>query len=871
MPPKKISLTQTQGKTSLEAFLFRIRDICRDKGVQMDENGNFYADLIYDDLLFLKSLWKYNHQGDLHLDVDRIIDGTTIKDIKLDSIASLGVKDPAHMVRVFNRLWEELQRSSLKSLFEREFAIKSILKDEKLKGSYASLLADLLSYTGRVELDEHECTDPYEYFSKDHKKAKSKYFGQFYTPMNLADVCVAEIKPKFGEIGADVAAGTGKFMRAAANYIHKNEPSHAAADAYNHMRMTEIEPRMYRQGIYSAFFSFQRIPDMLHQQRKGNSFELLIREKEQFDYVLANPPFGGTVLGFDEAYYDTVQVEKGKRLVSKQVPKSDIIYPFEIVKKDTCVLFLQLIVNKLKEGGRAAVILNGTIMTDQHRDVIKWFLEKCNLYKMIVCPGGTFQNTGIETYCFIFTKGTPTEKIEYIELGTNKKLGELTLDQIVEKKWDIRPIFVDAKSSPSNIITKSIDELCSITKGKVQASKAVAGSYPIYSAAANVSTHDQYDFEGEAVIFVNASRGPPLARVHYAAPREKFTASSLVLVLQPKQQDEISMKYLWYSLKLHQNEILKAFESSNMRETINESDFKKYKILLPPLAIQQEIVESLDRILADPNDSKDCLAFTSNAMDLMLKDPTGKLLEDVLGGLRLKRAHLANADSVKAQMMALVKSVTARGYEKKKLGDVCDDVSTSKNIPSSERVDGEFKFFTCSRDYASHNKSYYEGTYIVHGSRGSTIDESVFITENEKFAIGTSMFISKAKDEGEVKTGFIYYYLKFNRSVVNRHVNSSAIPMISKTNYYTIEIPIPPLAEQEKVLTMLNEMEAECKVLEQMAAKAEGRAKFILDGYLTAPQTESAATAPVVEETNTTLPAPIKKKIRPVLKKSVDE
>jgi restriction endonuclease S subunit len=51
--------------------------------------------------------------------------------------------------------------------------------------------------------------------------------------------------------------------------------------------------------------------------------------------------------------------------------------------------------------------------------------------------------------------------------------------------------------------------------------------------------------------------------------------------------------------------------------------------------------------------------------------------------------------------------------------------------------------------------------------------------------------------------------------------------------FYNLSYPLPPLAVQEEVLTTLKEMEAELKTLEQMAAKAEQRAKYIIDGYLT--------------------------------------
>lgn len=850
MPPKKSKTTQTvenQGKTSLESFLFRIRDICRDKGVQMDENGNFYADLIYDDLLFLKSLWQFNNQGDLAIDVQRIVDGTSIKDIKLDSIASLNTKDPAHMVRVFNRLWTELQRSSLKSIFEREFALTSILKDDKLKSNYSSLLADLLNYTGKVVLDEHECTDPYEYFSKDHKKAKSKYFGQFYTPMNLAEVCVAEIKPKFGEVGADVAAGTGKFMRAAANYIHSQEPFHSAADAYNHMRMTEIEPRMYRQGIYAAFLSFHRIPDMVNQQRKGNSFELLIREKEQFDYVLANPPFGGTVLGFEEAYYDTIQVEKGKRLVSKQVPKSDILYPFEFVKKDTCVLFLQLIVNKLKEGGRAAVIFNGTLMTEQHRDLIKWFLEKCNLYKMIVCPSGTFKNTGIETYCFIFKKGTPTEKIEYYELDTNKKLGEFTKEQIVERNWDINPKFQEKSIVHNTFGYVAISNLFDMEVCPIQASEAVPGEYHFITLQDNAS-HNTFAYDGEQLFISKIPSGTGntfTPKIRYS--NGKVNASSLMIRLI-KKNESIALRYFYHYWNTNKNE-LKELYHGTANKSLNKKLFLEFHIPLPPLAIQQEIVASLDRILANPQDSKDCLAFTSNAMDLMLKDPTGKLLEDIVNGLRLKRAHLVAADSIKAQMAAVVKSVSFRGYEKKKLGDICSFMNGYA-----------FK----SEEFGDSGVPVVNITTIKNGE--ITFEKAHYVQQNEKlnkfiikngdFVIalsgatvgvmginlsGKNAYLNQRVARIDITSELIYspkyiFLIMMHGNIIEEvrsNAMGSAQPNISTKKIEELEIPIPPLVVQEEVLTILNEMEAERKTLEQMAAKAEERAKFILNNYLT--------------------------------------
>ncbi len=143
------------------------------------------------------------------------------------------------------------------------------------------------------------------------------------------------------------------------------------------------------------------------------------------------------------------------------------------------------------------------------------------------------------------------------------------------------------------------------------------------------------------------------------------------------------------------------------------------------------------------------------------------------------------------------------GVVMKTLGELCNDISTNKNIASSERIDGTFRFFTCSREESTHNEYHYDGTFIVHGSRG-TIKESIFITDNEKFAIGTSMFISQVKDNNECLPKYIYYYLKLNPSIFDKYINGPVIPMISKSSYYDVKIPIPPLERQQEIVKYLD-------------------------------------------------------------------
>ena len=824
IPSSSVAL---DGVVSLKDFLFRVRDICRNHGVQMDENGNMYADLIYDDLLFLREVWKLAETGALALDIETIKSGTPLTDIRLESIAALGATDPSKTSTVFRRLWLQLQRSTLKDVFAaREFGLMGLLKDDVNKAKLDPTLIAILDYTGKANIAEHEDSDPYEYFSQDLKKQKSKYFGQFYTPTNVADACVAEIAPQLGEIGMDPMGGTGKFMRAAASYIHKHNPSISAADAFANMRTMEIEPKIYRQGVIAAFTSYKRLPNMNH-IRKGDSFDILVKEEEQVDFICANPPFGGTVVGFEGHYYQTSVETVGKRIKSVKNVRDSVKHTFPFVKKDTSVLALQLIVNKLKNGGRAAVIFNGTIMNNAHRDVMKWFLETCDLRKIVVIPGGTFQCTGIETYAFIFWKGTPTNKVEYYRFGESEKIGELSMETIQAKEYDIRPIFSSDNHLSSTVMYQTIEDLCFISKGNVQASKAIPGQFPIYSASAEVGTHNESPFEGEAVIYVNGSSGSK-GRVHYAQPGEKFAASTLVLVLKPKDTT-LSGKYLWYYLTLKKEYLLKMFESSNMRETINEADFRKCSMPVPCIEIQHEIVATLDRIYTPgTTELADTLKMTDKAMDLVLANPGGATLEPIVDAQRLIRKSAQMVADVKAQMVAIMKSsLLSKDSVIAKLGSILQHFKTGKN--QNDLIDGEYPFYMANGISKSYTTYQFDGEYVLNGRCGSKLGDSCYYV-NGKFSASDFTYVLQT-NPAKMHNKFLYYYIK---CVVdwNKYKSGTSMPNLPRGAVSDLDIVIPSLQIQTAVLYRLESLESQIKALESLQSQSEDNAQFILDSYL---------------------------------------
>lgn len=837
-------------KIKLDALLWQVRELCRKNKLQVWGNQSL-ANQIYQDLLFIYHLPNLCASGHLELDVDYIGDGK-LTEVSYKSILSL--KEPTLINPAFKRLWKQLQNCVLKTLFEgRDFVMFAIEKKDAKK--YMALLLDLMNYLASIELEKYDSNAGYTYFKKELNRAIAKTFGQFYTPSSVTASVVKQVNPKTGESVLDPSSGSCSFLAEAANHIAKSEGVDMAA-AFKDLYGTEVEPNIYAEGVMNMFINFGILPDMNERIREVDALLDMATNTMVFDKIVANPPFGADARSFLEFYYQTTvepPTGKAKKGVKKVVlnPEVKCEIPFPKIS-ESAILFFQYIVQKLAPGGKAGVVMSATIFNDGFKDMMKWFLECCSLEKIIINPAGTFkeQGTGIETFSFIFTKGSPTTKIDIVMLAAEDDVvRSLTIDQVKEAGWKLQVKEEEKKVEYTGKyeLKKLGDLLDEFTTGK-NCSETQPGDIPFYMSNGIAQYVDIHQFDGDYVL---TARCGSLNGCQFHV-NGKFCASDFTYVMKTSQN--LLSQYLYYTLK-SVNWI--PMSSGTTMKGIKRDIILSLQIPTPPLAIQQEIVTTLDRIFADPQDMKDCLAFTENAMDLMLKDPSGKALEDIIGGLRLKRSQLATATSIKAQMAAVMRSVGARGYEKKRLGELYNDPNTIKRFNSGDRDNvGDVPFFngkwSCPDGTHSDHSFELDSPYFVMIKDGGgdhnsdTVGMGKFFNVTGKCAITSHNMVLSPKAENGVSHSFVYHYLcssaKNIRDMAKYSINLGSI---SKDSIMGFEIPCPPLAIQQEVLAILNEMEAELKVMEQMAAKAEQRAKYILDGYLTS---QSQPTAEPIEE-----------------------
>jgi len=816
----------TQKDVKIETCLLHLRNLCRTHGFQI-WNKQSLSDQIYQDLLFIWHIPRLVSQGLLTLDVEHIGSG---KMTEVSYKALLSLKEEKLIAGAFKLLWRSLQRSEVSKFFDsRDFAMFSIEKNEKKADKYFKLLKDIIQYFASIEIASYDSNAGYTYFKKDLNRGTAQTFGQFYTPPSVLSSVVNEVNPKAGEKTLDPSSGSCSFIQEAATKLMKKDGL-SVEEAFENLYGVEIEPNIYQEGAMNIFLNFGILPNTEQNIREDDSLIVLLQEEQKFNKILANPPFGADATSFFGMYFKDETVKKGKRDVITKVVNPDVKVQIPFTNtKESAILFFQLIVQKLVDGGKAGVVMSSTILNDGNKDMMKWFLECCSLEKIIINPAGTFkdQGTGIETFSFIFTKGSPTTKIDIVMLGAEDGvLRSLTLDQVKEAGWKLQLKEEEKKveyTGEYEVIP--LDKMVSGKNGKniPEEKRLENGKYPYYASNGVKGSVDEFNFEGPCVLI--GDQGSSWTRsIHYVPDGQKFFAGNHTIVM--KANAETSIRYIYYLLSLSNLSVF-GKESSIIPE-MNKDLFYKSQHSNVPLPIQQEIVATLDRIFADPQDMKDCLAFTDKAMDLMLKDPSGKLLEDVMGGLRLKRSHLAAAASTKTQMAAIMRSVGARGYEKKAIGYIVE-IEGGDYITKKDEALGEYPVYGGGTASYHINRFNREPTCVINKDGMSPSCVQMVST---RFFLNHHGWTLKVTSNDVIEK-FLHWQLYFRASDIYSLATGSCQKGLNQKEFVQMIVYIPPLPIQQEVLEILNEMEAELKVMEQMTTNAEHRAKYILDGYLT--------------------------------------
>ena len=212
-----------------------------------------------------------------------------------------------------------------------------------------------------------------------------------------------EVDACFGDLIYDAACGSAGFLCEAFAYL---SPKATKADDLETLQKRtfygkEKKSLAYVIGIMNMILHGIEAPNIVHTNTLGENIND-IQERDRYDVILANPPFGG----------------KERKEVQQNYP---------IKTGETAFLFMQHFIKSLRAGGRAAVVIKNTFLSNTDNASValrKQLLTDCNLHTVLDCPGGTFQGAGVKTVVLFFTKGEPTRKTWFYQLDPGRNMGK---------------------------------------------------------------------------------------------------------------------------------------------------------------------------------------------------------------------------------------------------------------------------------------------------------------------------------------------------------------------------------------------------------------------------------------------------------------
>lgn len=267
----------------------------------------------------------------------------------------------------------------------------------------------------------HLFGDIYEQILRDLQNAGNA--GEYYTPRAVTQFAIDMVDPQLGEIVLDPACGTGGFLTGAFEHMKKQVKKPTELKTLkNSIRGVEKKPLPHVLCATNMMVHGIEVPSNI---LNDNTLARPLRDygpKDQVDVIVTNPPFGGV---------EEDGIENN--------------FPAEFRTRETADLFLVLVMELLKDGGRAAIVLpDGTLFGEGIKTRIKKkMLEECNLHTIVRLPKSVFAPyTSIATNVLFLTKGEPTKDIWYYEhqlpegVKAYNKTKPMRLSEFdEEKKW----------------------------------------------------------------------------------------------------------------------------------------------------------------------------------------------------------------------------------------------------------------------------------------------------------------------------------------------------------------------------------------------------------------------------------------------------
>jgi len=614
--------------------------------------------------------------------------------------------------------------------------------------------------------------------------------GQFRTPRHIIDFIVEIVSPQKNETILDPACGTAGFLISSYNHILKQNTKKNLGDLLNASDRKKIGKNLNGYDISPDMVKMSLVNMYLHQFKNPKIYEYdtLSSEdkwKEYYDVILANPPFFS--------------------------PKGGIMphNRFGVRSTKAEVLFVDYINEHLKPNGRAGIIVPEGIIFQTgiaYKQLRKRLIET-SLIGVISLPAGVFQPySGVKTSILILDKekNKKNNEIFFIKIkndgfdltANRKKIKENELPNIVQlikndeisklenvKKEEIfkndcslnYSSYKNDELINSNYKLVLLKEYADLKRGTSITKKDITdGDIPVIAGGQKPAYFHNKSNRSSNCITVSSSG----AYAGYVAFHTNPIFASDCFTIE-KNSPDLNQKFLFYLLKFKQ-ELIYSFQTGGGQPHVYAKDFDKFKIPLPSIETQNQIVEELDgyQKIIDG-----CRQVIENYKPIIDFDPSWKKIE------------LNNLFEVKSSKRVLQSDWKSRGIPFYR-GREITKLSLNGNVKNELFIDEDY-FEELKDKYGVPNKDDIMITAI------GTIGNTYIVQNTDKFYFKDASVLW-LKKKTNINSNYFKYFFKskefFNQLDTGLGATVDTLP-IGKLG--SIKVPIPNKNEIEELTNNL--------------------------------------------------------------------
>jgi restriction endonuclease S subunit len=653
----------------------------------------------------------------------------------------------------------------------------------------------------------------------------SKGQGQFFTPRTQMDMSVEFTKPLFEALLAkkkannqpfrigDFCMGTGGWIITIYNMFKQEY-----GDLFE-IYGGDVNPRTFQMGLMNIIITMHKLP------KPGNvvcASSLTNVSKEKMDVCALNPPFI-TDMPFKvirehfNNFQDSIPEEQ-------RINISDV---YKLSSNSAPIQFTELAIYKLEDDGIGIIVYpNGDLFFGSNEGNIqfrKYLLDTVDLKAIITFPGGIYGHTSIKTIVLIFikdSKGTSETAFLRVDANSNKQCEKMYEIAKVKKADFLKHPNVSYKVEDyikeetfdygCNVEVKKLGDVCEFQNGKnITTKELVKGDYPVVGGGKEpLGYHNKFNVDENTILI---SKDGAYAG-YVSRYNNKVFVSNHGIYINEVKSDIVLRDFIYYYMKHILQPKLYKLQTGAAQPGVNKNNIEKLEIPIPHIQMQSKFVNYFD-------------TFIENT-ETINKQKIKQLQECINTTIGLVQHY--------------------NDIEVKKLGDVCDLIiggtpstkelnyyHNGKNLWVSVKelnnniITDTNKKLTDLGVQKSNVKLIKKGTILFS-----------FKLSIGKIAIaGADLYTNEAiaglviKDNTIIDNKYLYYYLSSN-DYSKKGSGLIGNGSLNKESLSKLEIPIPPLEKQQKIVAFCDTTMKQIKELEDEIAEKRQMALEIFNEFL---------------------------------------